>query len=350
MKDFGEFALTTNNVFISPQAMANYLFKFKGSCSVKENETIRELKRNITAWKDANGNNKYIVIKHQPDNDVGVGMGGEVGSHANKKLTKQAFKQPMKNLASSLEMLYKAIHNGDLDAADTRLKEDVTQQFKKIAEIVNYAGRPCYGTEEDNEEEDDDEEEEDDEKCQMEMDGQSKDDSKIPEHREHSESDDSKSRRDEYSSSDSSDDKTGGGESEIEQNNEKQDEHEDNSSNDDDQKNNPGNDTNAENNNDDDTLHLLTYKDVDRNHIAKFVTYMQTKGLDISESTMSGKQIKEALDLTVAPKLCSKERNYFYIMQSESLETIKKEYKQHNPDTPNDSEQDAITEFDILIP
>ena len=75
VKDFGEFALTTNNVFISPQAMANYLFKFKGSCSVKENETIRELKRNITAWKDANGNNKYIVIKHQSGNDVGVGMG-----------------------------------------------------------------------------------------------------------------------------------------------------------------------------------------------------------------------------------------------------------------------------------
>ena len=69
----------------------------------------------------------------------------------------------MKNLVSSLEMLYKAINNGYLEAADTRLKEDVTQQFEKIAEIVNYAGRPCYGTEEDNEEEDDDEDEKDDE-------------------------------------------------------------------------------------------------------------------------------------------------------------------------------------------
>ncbi len=183
----------------------------------------------------------------------------------------------MKNLASSLEMLYKAIHNGDLDAADTRLKEDVTQQFEKIAEIVNYAGRPCYGTEEDNEEEDDDEEEEDDKEGQMEMDGQSKDDTKIPEHREHSKSDDSKSRRDEDSSSNSSDDKTGGGESEIERNNEQQDEDEDNSSNDDDQKNDPGNDTNAETNNDKNILRLRRYEDVDRNHIVKFANTCRLK-------------------------------------------------------------------------
>ncbi len=68
MEDFREFALTTNKVFISPQAMAAYLLKVKGSCSVKEKETIRELKRKITAWKYANGNNKYIIIKDQSGN------------------------------------------------------------------------------------------------------------------------------------------------------------------------------------------------------------------------------------------------------------------------------------------
>ena len=62
---------------------------------------------------------------------------------------------------------------------------------------------------------------------------------------------------------------------------------------------------------------------------------------------MSGKQIKDALDLTVAPK--PKERNYSYIMKSESLDNIKKAYKRHNPGTPNDREQDLITEFAISL-
>ncbi len=66
----------TNNVFISSQAMAVHLFKFKGFGSVQENDTIRELKRKITAWKHANGKKQYIKIKDQSGNKVGVGMGG----------------------------------------------------------------------------------------------------------------------------------------------------------------------------------------------------------------------------------------------------------------------------------
>ena len=76
VKDFREFALTTNKVFISPQAMAGYLFKFKGFGSVQENDSIRELKHKITAWKHANGKKQYIKIKDQSVNKVGVGMGG----------------------------------------------------------------------------------------------------------------------------------------------------------------------------------------------------------------------------------------------------------------------------------
>ena len=67
----------------------------------------------------------------------------------------------MKNLALSLKTVYKAMKDGDWDLAEARLKRNVTAQFSRLAEIVNYDGLPCYGLEDDDDYEDEDDEEED---------------------------------------------------------------------------------------------------------------------------------------------------------------------------------------------
>ncbi len=84
---------------------------------------------------------------------------------------------------------------------------------------------------------------------------------------------------------------------------------------------------------------------MERKDITAYVEFMKTKGLDISEGSMTGKQIKAALDLAVVPKLGPKGKKYFYVMQSESLETIKEKYKKVSPDMANDGKRKLITMF-----
>ena len=76
----------------------------------------------------------------------------------------------MKKLATSLEMLHKAVKEEIWDLYEARLRKNVTGQFSKIAEIVNYDGCPCYRSEDDNDEEDDKGDEGDDTEGKMEVD------------------------------------------------------------------------------------------------------------------------------------------------------------------------------------
>ena len=99
----------------------------------------------------------------------------------------------MKKLATSLEVLHKAIEEEDWDQAKARLRKDVTGQFIKIAEIVNYDGRPCYGSEDDNDEEDDEGDKGDDEEGKMEVDVQSNKNTKMPGELEDTDSNDNSS-------------------------------------------------------------------------------------------------------------------------------------------------------------
>ncbi len=80
-------------------------------------------------------------------------MGGGGGS-ANKKLTKQAFTEPMQKLATSLESLHEALKARKCSLAYKMLQKDVTGDFNKIADIVGYNGRPTYSSEVDNNQED----------------------------------------------------------------------------------------------------------------------------------------------------------------------------------------------------
>ncbi len=266
----------------------------------------------------------------------------------------------MKKLATSLEVLYKAIEGGKWDQAEARLRKDVTGQFIKITEIVSYDGCPCYGSEDENDKEydkeyDEGDDEEDDEEGEMEMDDQSNENTKTPGKLEENKSDDGSSRsNDNDSTSGSIDDGTGDNGSEIE--GEKRKEDADGNSNgtrddqnNDDQNKVPGNDTvtmsNADSAGDEYMIREPERKDMERKDIAAYVEFMKNKGLHISEGSMTGKLIKAALDLAVVPKLCSKEKNYFYVMQSESLDTIKEKYKEVSPDMANDGKRDLITMF-----
>ena len=90
-------------------------------------------------------------------------------------------------------------------------------------------------------------------------------------------------------------------------------------------------------------------KDMECKDIAAYVEFMKNKGLHISEGSMTGKLIKAALDLAVVPKLCSNDKKYFYVMQSESLDIIKEKYKEVSPDMANDGKRDLITMFDNFL-
>ena len=65
----------------------------------------------------------------------------------------------MKNLVLSLETVHKAMKDEDWDLAKARLKRNVTTQFSRLAEIVNYDGLPCYELEDDDDYDDDNDEE-----------------------------------------------------------------------------------------------------------------------------------------------------------------------------------------------
>ena len=330
VKDFREFALTTNKVFISPQAMAAHLFKFKGFGSVQEIEPIRDLKRQIDAWRDANPKKPYITIKDQSAKEAGIGVGTGGGSSAKKKLTKQEFKEPLKKLAKSLEMLHKAIKNEELDEADTRLRQDVDAQFVKIAEIVNYDGRPCYGSEDEDEENDiEEDDEEEDRGSIMDVDDQSNDNTTSGKSGQEESEESSSSSSDNNSASGSSDEETGGDTSKKEKEEEKQ--------------GSDGND--ADSAADEDMRHKMKSKEMDREGIIDYVKYMKTNGVNISEGKMSGIQIKAALDLAVTPSLTSKHKNYFYVLESESLDMVKEKYKEANPAMVNDDDDDLDLMF-----
>ena len=87
----------------------------------------------------------------------------------------------------------------------------------------------------------------------------------------------------------------------------------------------------------------------ERSNIDQYVKGMKNKGLDISETAMTDKQVKEVLDLIVIPKLGSNEhKKYFYVIQSESLVAIKEEYmnpQDHSPDMAIYGKDDWIPQF-----
>ena len=86
----------------------------------------------------------------------------------------------------------------------------------------------------------------------------------------------------------------------------------------------------------------------ERNDIAQYVQCMKSKSLDISDAKMSGKQIKAAIDLAVPPNLnLKKHKEYFYVIQSESLKAIKEKYMNldDSKDMTYDDKDDLITQF-----
>ena len=70
---------------------------------------------------------------------------------------------------------------------------------------------------------------------------------------------------------------------------------------------------------------------------------MKGKGLDISEGSMTGKEIKTALDLRVGPRVVSSDKNYIFVMQSESLDTIEEKYNEISSDRADEDEEDLIS-------
>jgi len=148
---FRAFSLVTNKVFVSPRTMATHLYKFMGYGAVGDNVPLRELKQQITLWKGAN-KMPYIEVKDVYGGEVGVGVEGGGGS-ANKKLTKQAFTDPMRKLTTSLESLHDALKDENCDLASKRLTKDVTGAFNNIVQLVSFNGRPSYGSDDDNDEE-----------------------------------------------------------------------------------------------------------------------------------------------------------------------------------------------------
>jgi hypothetical protein len=72
---------------------------------------------------------------------------------------------------------------------------------------------------------------------------------------------------------------------------------------------------------------------------------MKTNGVNISEDKMSGIEIKAALDLAVTPSLTSKHKNYFYVLESESLNMVKEKYKEANPAMVNDDDDNLDLMF-----
>ena len=102
-------------------------------------------------------NNKlpYVVAKdvNAPDGEEGTGGGGGGGTKQ-KRLTKQALKDPLGDLVNALESLYKVlVVNEDLDKATHQLENEVTNRYKTIEDIVNHHVYPEYG----NDDADDDE-------------------------------------------------------------------------------------------------------------------------------------------------------------------------------------------------
>ena len=60
---------------------------------------------------------------------------------------------------------------------------------------------------------------------------------------------------------------------------------------------------------------------------------------------MSGIQIKAAPDLAETPSLTSKHKNYFCVLESESLDMVKEKYKEANPAMVNDDDDDLDLMF-----
>ena len=118
----------------------------------------------------------------------------------------------MKNLATSLEMVHKAMRDQTWDLAEARLKRNVTAEFSKLAGIVNYDGLPRYRSEDDNYKEDDNEDDEGE-------DGDYKDgkNTKMPGKLQYNDTDDSSSgsSNDDSSNGSSSDSSTDNGSEKV---------------------------------------------------------------------------------------------------------------------------------------
>ena len=302
--------------------MAAFLFKCKASVS----DPLRQSKRQLAAYFDANENEAYITIEEVEDE--GKNERGD-GSNANRRLTKQEFHDPLNNLALSFEELHRAMKNEDWELAKAKLKRHVTKRYIKIAEMVDYEKLPHYASEyeDDNEVDDDREyEEEDDEDSQ-----DSKNTKKSEEFKDNDPDDSTNSNSDNDSSSGSSSDSSTDDENEKDEEIGKKGENEDDSQTGKD----PTNSNKVGGNN-------------TRDDINAFLNSMGSKGLHISEGKMTGKDIKAVLDLRVTPKLNSNHKNYFYVMQSDNLNKIKEQYNGLDSDMVDEDGEDSISLFSLF--
>ena len=86
-----------------------------------------------------------------------------------------------------------------------------------------------------------------------------------------------------------------------------------------------------------------------RDDIDHYVKVLKSNGLQVSGTTMTGREIRAALGLTVTPNLLNKtHKSNFYSMKTDALETIKNEYSKSQQESSNGSNvdnQDSTVQF-----
>ena len=380
VKDFKDFALVSNKLFLRPQAMAAYLFKFVSE-TASELEPVQILKRDVVAWKGTN-KGPYIEVKDVYGGEGGAGEGGGGGT-SNKRLTKQAFAKPMEKLATSLESLHEALRTNNYATARERLMDGVNTQFIEIAEIVGYTARPSYSPSHDSDHDDTSINEGESSDMSDTDNGSNKsrgdksigsveysesrnsdsgdDDASGTNKRGEKDQEDSDSnsnstgsRRNEDKEevpaaakqpSDKTDTDNGSKKSRVDKSNESSETNESgNSESEDDYTRG----TNKRGEKDQDDSDSNSAKKRTRDDIHQLVEDMKRGGNDISNAKMSGKQIKEALGLAATPKPSTKDKQYFYVIRSSRMDDINKMYtslQDDSTDTPCHGDNEWIAEF-----